>query len=99
MKELLQKIEGFKTEISNFSAAKMEETEAFRIKYLGTKGLVKEIMGEMKNVPAEKKREFGQLLNDFKLFTEAKYEALKAATGDGQKVEDIELDLSLPGDP
>ena len=37
------------------------------------KGLVKTIMGEMKNVPNEKKKEAGQLLNEFKQFTEAKY--------------------------
>jgi phenylalanyl-tRNA synthetase alpha chain len=31
-------------------------------KWLGTKGLVKNLMGEMKNVPNEKKKEFGQIL-------------------------------------
>jgi phenylalanyl-tRNA synthetase alpha chain len=35
-------------------------------------------MGEMKNVPNEKKKEFGQILNEFKQFTEAKYEELKS---------------------
>ncbi len=65
MEQLLAKIEAFKAEISNFIATKADETETFRIKYLGTKGLVKEVMGEMKNVAADRKKEFGQLLNEF----------------------------------
>src|SRR6185436_20172914 len=68
------------------------------IKYLGTKGIVKNIMGEMKNVPAEKKKEFGQVLNDFKLFTESKYESLKDNTGNQQQATGNQVDLSLPGD-
>ena len=81
-------------------ATKTDETEAFRIKYLGTKGLVKGVMGEMKNVAEDKKREFGQLLNEFKLFAEAKYEELKAATDNGPTTSEADaIDLSLPGDP
>jgi phenylalanyl-tRNA synthetase alpha chain len=98
MDDLIEKINHYKTEISGFIAAKAEEAEAFRIKYLGTKGLVKEVMGEMKNVAADKKREFGQLMNEFKLFTEAKYETLKAATGTNSQPAETGEDLSLPAD-
>jgi phenylalanyl-tRNA synthetase alpha chain len=93
MEALVQKIEEYKQEI----AATGGEAEAFRIKYLGSKGLVKAAMGEMKNVPAEQRREFGQVLNDFKLFTEAKYEALKAASGNDVQAAANQLDVSLPG--
>ncbi len=97
MEALLQQIEGYKQEIAAADATNAEMAEAFRIKWLGTKGLVKAIMGEMKNVPNEQKKAFGQILNDFKLFAETKYETLKANT-----VADIatgpSIDLSLPGD-
>ncbi|MEO6546963.1 MAG: phenylalanine--tRNA ligase subunit alpha [Ferruginibacter sp.] len=100
MEQLLQKIDGIKTEINNFVIEKTNDAEAFRIKYLGTKGLVKEVMGEMKNVAADKKREFGQLLNEFKLFAEAKYEELKTVSSHGQPQNELpKPDLSLPGDP
>jgi phenylalanyl-tRNA synthetase alpha chain len=99
MEQLLQKIGEIKSEIQKFTAASKEEAEAFRIKYLGSKGVVKEVMGEMKNVPQEKKREFGQVLNDFKLFAEAKLEELKAATSEVQSVSSSDMDLTLPGDP
>ena len=70
MEALLQQIEGYKQEIAAADATNAEMAEAFRIKWLGTKGLVKAIMGEMKNVPNEQKKAFGQILNDFKLFAE-----------------------------
>ena len=100
MEQLVQQIEAYKLEIAGFAANTPDAVEEFRIKYLGTKGLVKTVMGEMKNVPNERKKEFGQVLNDFKLFTESKYETLKEAnsqqpTANSEK----QFDWSLPGDP
>ncbi|MFT3902942.1 MAG: phenylalanine--tRNA ligase subunit alpha [Niabella sp.] len=99
MQDLRQKIEAYKAEISAVQATDAAATEEFRIKWLGTKGLVKAIMGEMKNVPAEQKREAGQLLNEFKLFAEAKYNEMKeAADNNAQSSVSADMDLSLPGD-
>lgn len=99
MEQLLQQIEEVKQEMTAFKAENEEQAEAFRIKFLGTKGIVKAIMGEMKQVPAEQKKEFGQLLNSFKTFAEERYEALKnglkAATA---QTDAIDFDWSLPGD-
>jgi len=98
MEELLKQIQDYKTEIESFNANDEKAAEEFRIKWLGTKGLVKNLMGEMKNVPNEKKKEFGQILNEFKQFTEAKYEELKKSTVDGQQSTASNIDLTLPGD-
>ena len=98
MQDLLQKIEAYKAEITSFESADEKLVEAFRIKWLGTKGLVKNIMGEMKNVPNDQKREAGQLLNEFKLFTEEKYNNLKDAASSSTITATKEMDLSLPGD-
>ena len=97
MDQLLQQIDNYKKEIAEFSAQK-DAAETFRIKYLGTKGLVKNVMGEMKNVPNEKKREFGLILNDFKVFAENRYEELKQLTDNSQPTTDNSIDLTLPGD-
>jgi phenylalanyl-tRNA synthetase alpha chain len=99
MESLLQQLEAYKKEIASSSAADEKQLEEFRIKYLGTKGLVKSVMGEMKNVPADKKKEFGQILNEFKLFTEQRYEDLKLAADSGPASVGSQIDLSLPGDP
>ncbi len=96
MEKLLKEIEKFKLEIAAFNEG---DAETFRIKYLGTKGLVKAIMGEMKNVAAENKKQAGQLLNEFKLFTEAKYDELKSSSNNGKKETGSNIDLSLPADP
>jgi phenylalanyl-tRNA synthetase alpha chain len=100
MDQLTQKLATYKGEISNYVADKPEDAEAFRIKYLGSKGIVKEVMGEMKLVAPDQKKQFGQLLNEFKLFAEARYEELKSAAANGQpSAKAEEQDLSLPGDP
>jgi phenylalanyl-tRNA synthetase alpha chain len=98
MEQLLSQIEEYKKEIGAYARADEKAAEEFRIKWLGTKGLVKAIMGEMKNVPNEKKKEFGQILNEFKQFTEAKYEELKQSTVNGQQSTASNIDLTLPGD-
>jgi phenylalanyl-tRNA synthetase alpha chain len=98
MDQLLAKINEYKAEITAAPVNNREELEAFRIKYLGTKGLLKSIMGEMKNVPADKKKEAGQLLNDFKTFTEARYEELNEKLGDESSSSATSFDVTLPGD-
>lgn len=100
MESLLQQIKEHKAAIAAFAANKADEVEQFRIKWLGTKGLVKAIMGEMRNVPNEHKKEFGQILNEFKLFAEARFQELQdqfagAATAAVSNTQDF----SLPGDP
>jgi len=97
MEPLIQQIETITKEIQNTQATTSAEVEAFRIKYLGTKGLVKNMMGEMKSVPNEQKKEFGQILNAFKVAAEEKLEALLTALGDTTTL-DTKIDTSLPGD-
>ena len=98
MEEMLQKIEAYRREITACIATGAEAAEQFRITYLGTKGLVKNLMGEMKQVPADRKKEFGQILNEFKQFTEARYNELKEAGTNGKTLSVADIDMSLPGD-
>ena len=103
MEQVLHQINDYKKEIAAFTSIDDKSVEEFRIKWMGTKGIVKAIMGEMKNVPIEKKKEFGQILNDFKLFVENKYESLKDTISNQQPAPDSyrdndKSDLTLPGD-
>jgi phenylalanyl-tRNA synthetase alpha chain len=99
MEQLLQQIDTHKKEIDDYPQGDMKQAEEFRVKYLGTKGIIKAMMSEMKNVPAERKKEFGQILNDFKSYAESKYESLKSGAEAVSTGETGFLDLSLPGDP
>ena len=99
MEQLLQQIEAIKAEIAATVATTPDSVEQYRIKYLGTKGLVKQIMGEMKNVPNEQKKEFGQILNGFKIVAEEKMMQLQEALGDSGEQGGANFDFTLPGDP
>lgn len=97
MEELLEKLDSYRKEIIGTEINGAEAAEAYRIRFLGTKGIVKNLFQEMKTVPAERKKEFGQILNEFKLLAESKYDEIK--TANGQLPTANEKDWSLPGDP
>ncbi|MEL6720010.1 MAG: phenylalanine--tRNA ligase subunit alpha [Bacteroidota bacterium] len=76
------------------------EVEQFRIRYLGTKNIIRPLMGEIRNIPNEQKREFGQLINKVKQAAEQKYQTLKAAAESAAEQESAgQLDLTAPGEP
>lgn len=99
MEQLLQQIETYKIEIEGFPISNAQQLEEYRIKFLGTKGIVKNLFGEMRNVPADKKKEFGLVLNDLKQFAETRYETAKETASNGQAAAVDDIDFSLPGDP
>jgi phenylalanyl-tRNA synthetase alpha chain len=98
MDELLQQIESYRKEIEGYEISNPRQLEEFRIKFLGSKGLTKSLFAEMKNVPNEKKKEFGQILNDFKQFAEERFESAKQSVSSTEQPIKEDLDLSLPGD-
>jgi len=98
MNQLLDRIAEIKLAMESEAVSDASSLEAFRIKYLGTKGLVKMAMGEMKNVPADQKKEAGLLLNDFKVFAEQLFEQLGAKIGTEELADAAQIDLSLPGE-
>ena len=84
------------------------QLEAFRIAYLGSKGAIKTLMGLMKEVPKEQKRDFGQNANALKKKIQAAFDAKKAALGQegaapskavghGRASGEGALDLTEPG--
>jgi len=97
MEAILSQIETLKQEIAAFQAKSAREAEEFRIKYLGSKGILKDIMANMKDVPADQKKSFGLVINEFKMFVEDAYQTMKEQTGGPQANNADDLDLSLPG--
>jgi phenylalanyl-tRNA synthetase alpha chain len=99
MDQLLQQIEEYKKEIAGTTASSAEEVENFRTRFLGTKGIIKALMAEMKNIPADQKKEFGQIMNGLKISTEEKFESLKSSVGNTTNGKEHTKDITLPGDP
>jgi phenylalanyl-tRNA synthetase alpha chain len=92
------KIDKYTAEINAFSPAGTDELEAFRIKFLGTKGIIKDLFDQFKTVGPDEKRTFGKVLNQFKLLAETKYNALKETQNPQLKTHAAQYDLTLPGE-
>ncbi|TCD02437.1 phenylalanine--tRNA ligase subunit alpha [Pedobacter psychroterrae] len=95
---LQDKITQYTEEINAFSTEKADELEQFRIKFLGTKGIIKDIFDEFKAVSPEEKRTLGKVLNEFKQLAEAKYQFLKENNVAEESVKVADADLTLPGE-
>lgn len=92
------KISQYSSEIEAFEPKTAEELEQFRIKFLGTKGIIKDLFDEFKAVSPEEKRVLGKVLNQFKQMAEAKFNNFKDSfSGESQNNEAGE-DLTLPGE-
>ena len=77
----------------------IEEAEQFRIKYIGSKGLLKDLFAAMKDIPNERKKDFGQLVNQIKQSAEAKINEAKQANTGSKKSKSSGEDLTAPGIP
>ena len=73
------------------------ELEQFRIKYLGTKGAVKDLMNLLGQVPKEQKRDVGQRVNAVKEQVTAAFEARKAELSAAGAGEAMTEDVTEPG--
>jgi phenylalanyl-tRNA synthetase alpha chain len=73
--------------------------EAVRIKYLGRKGLMPQVMKELKTVAPEEKAEVGRLANTFKKELAELLETRREALAGGGKdaAEPVTFDYTLPG--
>ncbi|MEQ6124469.1 phenylalanine--tRNA ligase subunit alpha [Pseudotenacibaculum sp. MALMAid0570] len=96
---MLDKVKELLGEVSAFQSASKEEVEAFRIKYLGSKGLLKNLFAEFKNVDAELRKDFGQALNNLKKAAEQKVASLNEALENAQEETGVYGDLTRPAEP
>lgn len=93
LNELLQEIEQMRPQDT-------AELEQFRIRFLGTKNVIKPLMGEIRNVPNEQKKDYGQLINTVKTAAEQKFETLQTELETAQEESNAaHLDLTAPGEP
>ena len=87
-------------EIEESTPATAEELEQFRLRYLGGKNIIKPLMAEIRNIPNEQKKAYGQMINKAKQVAEQKFQQL---TADLNKSADSAafdaLDLTAPGYP
>lgn len=86
-------------EIQGASLNTPEEAEQFRIKYIGSKGLLKGLFASMKDIPNERKKDFGQLVNQIKQGAELKIKEAKQSSSKSSVSKSSNEDLTAPGVP
>ncbi len=96
---MLDKVKELIGEVQAFKTTSKEEVEAFRIKYLGSKGLLKGLFSEFKNVDASLRKEFGQALNTLKKSAEGKITELQDALENATGEKLVYGDLTRPAEP
>ena len=84
--------------VNAFDAQSKEEVEAFRIKYLGKKGILNDFFSAFKEVPPQEKRNYGQALNTLKNAVVEKVKTLQVQTKD-TAFQGNHGDLFRPGFP
>ena len=95
---MIETIQKHIKEVEAFHADSLEQVEAFRIEYLGKKGLLKDFFASFKSVPADQKKEYGQVLNTLRQKAEEKVNLLKSELGTSDKETVSGEDYTRPGD-
>tara|TARA_B100001175_G_scaffold297450_1_gene287192 strand:+ start:12138 stop:13154 length:1017 start_codon:yes stop_codon:yes gene_type:complete len=95
---MIDKINENLTLVNAFDTQSKEEVEAFRIKYLGKKGILNHFFAAFKEVAKQEKRDYGQALNTLKNAVVDKVKILQAQTTNTRS-QGSHGDLSRPGFP
>ena len=96
---MLDKVKELIEEVRLFKATSKADVEVFRIKYLGSKGLLKDLFSEFKNVDAELRKDFGQALNNLKKAAEEKVTLLNDTLESSEGEKSFYGDLTRPSEP
>ncbi|MDE0772616.1 MAG: phenylalanine--tRNA ligase subunit alpha [Salibacteraceae bacterium] len=94
---MIEQLQKYKEELEKVAVMSAEEVEQLRIKFLGQKGILKDLFGAFKSVPNEQKKEFGRQLNELKNLAQEKISDLKSAVSDQEEEDGSINDLTLPG--
>jgi len=96
---IFESINSIKKEIETFSITDAESLEQFRIKFIGSKGIIKNLFSQIKDISPERKKEFGQTVNAVKQLAEQKFADKQSVNSSNSKKQKTDIDLSAPGVP
>ncbi len=91
-----EKIKQLSQEIESFVANSQEQLEEYRLKFIGRKNILADLFAEMKNVPNEEKKAFGQSVNDLKTLAKDRFQELIDGLNKGSSGSEEHPDLTLP---
>lgn len=98
-----EKIEALLSEIEAATVKTADELEHYRLRFIGRKNVVQDLMQGMRDVAPEHKKEVGQSLNGLKNAAQDKFQALigqlDAISGAADAQDPIDMTLPAPGTP
>jgi phenylalanyl-tRNA synthetase alpha chain len=99
LEKMLEKVQKLIADVEVFKTTSKDEIEVFRIKYLGSKGLLKELFNEFKTVDVSLKKDVGQALNNLRNTASNKVQELNDSLEDATETKKIYGDLTRPSEP
>ncbi|MEP6734246.1 MAG: phenylalanine--tRNA ligase subunit alpha [Chryseolinea sp.] len=90
-----ERIQSLLKEVKDYAADGKQALETFRLKYISKKGAIGELFEELKEVPAEQKKNVGKVLNQLKQAAEAKLTELSERI-ETSTDSHVDIDLTLP---
>ena len=96
MKDKINELLG---KVNEFETKSAEKIENFRIEYLGSKGILKQLFSEFKNVDPTLKKEIGLALNSLRNSATEKIKALKSSVENSDAAKSSLDDLTRPATP
>ena len=93
---MLEQIEKITKEILSFRSHSEEDSESFRLRYLSKKGVISELFEVFKTISSDRKKEYGQKINELKQLALQKLEELHNAVESSVSTKETP-DLTRPG--
>ncbi|OEK02467.1 phenylalanine--tRNA ligase subunit alpha [Roseivirga sp. 4D4] len=83
-------------EIKSFSVSNDEQLESYRLRFIGRKNIIGDLFAQMRDVPNEEKKAFGQSVNELKNLAQEKFQELINGLNSREAEEEDHPDLTLP---
>jgi phenylalanyl-tRNA synthetase alpha chain len=93
-----EKIQNLLKEVTAFAANTRQDLENYRLRFISKKGALSDLFEELKQIPADQKKQFGKVLNELKQKAESKFAELSQSI-ESTQTEATDIDLTLPPVP
>ena len=90
------KVEELKHQLEQFSVETAEQLEKFRLQFLSKKSELQQLLGEIKDVAPELRKEFGQKVNELKQYAQQLFDTYKNKVEDATIQHTAEIDITRP---
>ena len=96
---MFDKVNELAKEIKSISVKTQQDLENYRLRYISKKGALPMLFQQMKDIPNENKREFGQAINEVKQLAQNRFkEFIHELSGAENEDVDSSVDFTLPAE-